>query len=397
MSLDNIMLRSLNLHGNLADTSPGRTNSTRSTVTSEDGSKNDSPKSVDTIATSVDIPRHNMDSQLAEEFSTKPVTAPSGIPDISANTRLLNLLKSLRDISSSNPVEVRLDAADRSRQFTGQRGLYRGALRSPTPPSCSIAFGGRRNESGQGELLSTQSYRQITAGPIFRPMHAVRAMETGSSLQYFNIDSPLNHEAGAFSPNYLGDRSLARNRSADIPDEENCSVWITGLPPRTTHNQLLSEIRGVGRVYATVINPPDPDHGHTTAAAKVVFFTLASAHEFYAKAHRERFIINGYTTRVSWNRIKSAEHPNPGDRSRVLMLQGAPEFVNERSLTVWFLERFTFEIDKVIERNVTSNLAIVEYRFGSYRCQAEAAKMALAREKSDVVWNLRYGEDPCAM
>ena len=40
--------------------------------------------------------------------------------------------------------------------------------------------------------------------------------------------------------------------------------------------------------------------------------------------------------------------------------------------------------------------ATVEYRFGSYRCQAEAAKIALGRERPPEVRRVEFGEDPCA-
>ena len=33
-----------------------------------------------------------------------------------------------------------------------------------------------------------------------------------------------------FSPNYRGNINLASNRSANIPEDQNCSVFIQGLP-----------------------------------------------------------------------------------------------------------------------------------------------------------------------
>lgn len=93
------------------------------------------------------------------------------------------------------------------------------------------------------------------------------------------------HEAHAlllkgFSPNYRGDPDVARNQSAAIPVEANCSLFLVGLAPDLTTRELLSGIRGVGRVYATHINPPAPERGHVFSAAKVVFFERAGAGEF---------------------------------------------------------------------------------------------------------------------
>jgi hypothetical protein len=83
-----------------------------------------------------------------------------------------------------------------------------------------------------------------------------------------------------FSANYRGDPDLARNQSAAIPDERNCSLFIVGLAPDLTTHELLSGITNTGRVYATHINPPDPERGHVRSAAKLVFFERAGAGKF---------------------------------------------------------------------------------------------------------------------
>jgi hypothetical protein len=93
---------------------------------------------------------------------------------------------------------------------------------------------------------------------------------------------PTQHEAHAlllkgFSPNYRGDPDLARNQSAAIPAEANCSLFIVGLAPDLTPHELLSGIRNISRVYATHINPPAPERGHVFSAAKLVFFERAGA------------------------------------------------------------------------------------------------------------------------
>jgi hypothetical protein len=80
-----------------------------------------------------------------------------------------------------------------------------------------------------------------------------------------------------FSPNYRGDPDLARNQSADIPPDQNCSLFMVGLAPNLTTHELLAGIRDCGRVYATHINPPAPEKGHAFSAAKLVFFERKSA------------------------------------------------------------------------------------------------------------------------
>ncbi|KAL0935950.1 uncharacterized protein CTRU02_208165 [Colletotrichum truncatum] len=206
------------------------------------------------------------------------------------------------------------------------------------------------------------------------------------------------------SPNYGGDASIARNHSADIPHTKNCSLWITNLPPHCTHNMLLSQIQGMGRIYCCVINPPQQSAGHSTAAAKVVFFELSGAQNFYTMCSdpRRRLIVGGMVARVSLNRIKSAEFEPYGNKSRVLLIQGNVRCVNEESLTAWFKERFQFDKDEVITHFHNSEMGFVEFRFGSWRCQAEAARIALLREyevgsAGGDIWSVRYGIDPCSV
>ena len=111
--------------------------------------------------------------------------------------------------------------------------------------------------------------------PFYHPMNSRTAHGTASRLltQHNAHDLMLM----GFSPNYRGDPNLARNQSAAIPAEANCSLFLVGLAPDLTTHELLAGIRDMGRVYATHINPPDPARGHVLSAAKVVFFERRAA------------------------------------------------------------------------------------------------------------------------
>ncbi|KAH9905723.1 hypothetical protein F4778DRAFT_779113 [Xylariomycetidae sp. FL2044] len=59
------------------------------------------------------------------------------------------------------------------------------------------------------------------------------------------------------------------------PEHLNTAVWITNLPPTCTHKQLLDSVRGFGKIFATVINPPavtTTGATHFSDAAKLVVF-----------------------------------------------------------------------------------------------------------------------------
>ncbi|KAK4161003.1 hypothetical protein QBC43DRAFT_244245 [Cladorrhinum sp. PSN259] len=190
-----------------------------------------------------------------------------------------------------------------------------------------------------------------------------------------------------FSPNYKGNPDLERNRSAQISEAENCSLFLVGLPPNLTTTSLLAGIRNMGRIYATHINPPEPEKGHDLSAAKLVFFERADAERFYnlANGTQAGFTLPGFPyhrARVTWNRIRSAEVDPAGTKSRVLLISGPPEIVNEAHLRAYFDEKLIYQLDLIVHHgmNQANTRALIEFRFGSYRCQSEAARMALVRE-----------------
>lgn len=204
----------------------------------------------------------------------------------------------------------------------------------------------------------------------------------------------IPYELPQFSANYHG-MHTERNASANhLSPAENCALWLTNLPPHVTTTELLAGIRNVGRVWCTYINGPDNEQ-HTTAAAKVVFFQPVAAQRLLSQALTAGLRIGGLDVRVSHNRIKSAETRIVGGMSRVLIITGSVSLVNAETLTRFFQDRFQFEIDEVIELLATSRRAVVEYRFGSYRCQAQMGKMALDRDLPQGLEKVEFGQDPC--
>ncbi|ROT36741.1 hypothetical protein SODALDRAFT_401612 [Sodiomyces alkalinus F11] len=296
---------------------------------------------------------------------------------------------------------------------------------NPAMPSSSVNPGSGNNHGGRAPGPSNPVAAPIVnhVSRFMNTHHMARSPNTVGRHQSFLPSNAVLRSAGydptqhnahelavikiqhGISPNYQGDPTIARNHSANIPQSENCSFWIVNLPPRVTTHELLSEIRNIGRIFACVINAPQPQRGHCTAAAKVVFFDLWAAQRFYATYTRSRLVVGGYRCRVNLNRIRSAEAEGPGNRTRVVVLKGDPAFVNEASLTAWFEERFKFEVDEVITHVLNEHMGHVEYRFGSWRCQAETARVAIIRElgydsqnpKPECpVWEMKFGLDPCA-
>jgi hypothetical protein len=150
------------------------------------------------------------------------------------------------------------------------------SLLQHTPPASSppTPFNGQTATISTGVTTFTTTPNLLLNPTFYHPMN--------SRTPHRPITQPETHALllKGFSPNYRGDPNLTRNQSAAIPTDANCSLFLVGLAPNLTTHELLAGIRGVGRVYATHINPPDPGRGHVLSAAKVVFFERGSAGSF---------------------------------------------------------------------------------------------------------------------
>ncbi|KAI1372300.1 hypothetical protein F4677DRAFT_449618 [Hypoxylon crocopeplum] len=198
--------------------------------------------------------------------------------------------------------------------------------------------------------------------------------------------------------NYRGDPSLPANRGSAVPEEKNTSLWITGLPGSTSYQILLTAIRKTGRVRSTVIN--GPDESHATAAASVSFFRRKDAEALYNAAEQCQFMVNDSFPKVQWNRNRVEEDTEYTYQSRVILIAGDPEIVKPGYLNWFFSTKFIFNLDCVINHGTIEGfggpIARLEYRFGSFRSQAEFARMALSMELRGFLL-AEYGEDPCAL
>ncbi|KAJ4155904.1 hypothetical protein LMH87_001127 [Akanthomyces muscarius] len=240
----------------------------------------------------------------------------------------------------------------------------------------------------------------------FLPMHAVRASREPastiaahpSSSFNFGITAPTSHPAvpsTRFSDRYHGMHTETNASAEHLSAEQNASLWITNLPPDITHRELLAQIRGVGRIWCCFINGPD-GLKHTTAAAKVVFFLPAAAQRLLQNAVEHGLQVRGFRAKVTQNRIKTGETiPKAGDDSRVLIVTGQASFVNEATLTEYFGQRFVFQVDEVRELLRGGGRAVVEFRFGSYRCQSQMGKISLEKDRPVGFEKAEFGEDPC--
>ncbi|KAK7962986.1 uncharacterized protein PG986_003811 [Apiospora aurea] len=193
-------------------------------------------------------------------------------------------------------------------------------------------------------------------------------------------------DSSAMSSNYKGSKRNPDNHSDDISEEESCSLWIMRLPHDCTVHMLLSHIRHCDKVYATVINPPTQteEMEHDTAAAKVVFWSRQGVDRLMAQFKAGRFIVGRMAPLVQMNRVL-VRAQTPGRECRVLLITGHKHIINEQTLRdEVFGTWFTWQDDgaPAVVATFHDGVHRLEWRFGSYRCQAENAMVGIQRKIS---------------
>lgn len=181
--------------------------------------------------------------------------------------------------------------------------------------------------------------------------------------------------------------------SEDIPENQNCALWVVGLPAEVTIKTLLDGIRGVGKVAATVVKSADANH--PTAAVKIVFFTRRQAQTLLVLATNRCFqVLDRVITAVSWNQVKCGPYPHK-EWSRAIKTTGPAEIMDISKLKGWFTNRFNYDLDRVMEVPcMIPGKVSLRWDFGSARCQSAWAKAALERELPGIV-KVEWVRDRC--
>lgn len=108
------------------------------------------------------------------------------------------------------------------------------------------------------------------------------------------------------SANYRGDLSNPNNQSADIPVDQNTSVFIEGLPADCTVRELVGGsrcgsntsqqhttpaapaqlLRATGKIYALSVAGPKPQAGIRTSCAKLVYWDRSGVDRLFEMVAR---------------------------------------------------------------------------------------------------------------
>ncbi|KAG6114556.1 hypothetical protein E4U14_001362 [Claviceps sp. LM454 group G7] len=254
----------------------------------------------------------------------------------------------------------------------------------------------RNNDSSYDNSYFVHNVPHRSTEPKFIPMLSVIRTEGRGKRPIPFVSQSNRHTISPlkFSPHYHGMHTENNASMEHLAPDQNCALWLTNLPPDIRVRELLSTIRNVGRVYATFINDPD-GHVHATAAAKLVFFTPEAAQRLLTQCLVTPLVIRGYLVKMALNRIKYAKNSMDNGESRVLIITGRADFVNTSTLTAFFQARFQFQIDDAANLMIHKGRAVVEYKFGSYRCQAQMGMKSLLLDQPAGLEMVEYGADPC--
>jgi hypothetical protein len=130
------------------------------------------------------------------------------------------------------------------------------------------------------------------------------------------------------------------------------------------------------------------------------FFAAAAAQTFLKRsnsAEQPSFIVGNRRVCVRPDRNRVAAPSAPADHTRVLSIAGPKDLVNTANLSALFSAAFVYETDDVIALVTGKVINVLEWRFGSYRCQAEWACRML---RSDAAFRqagvrVKFERDPC--
>ncbi|KAK3685263.1 hypothetical protein B0T22DRAFT_492216 [Podospora appendiculata] len=271
-----------------------------------------------------------------------------------------------------------------------------GPLSVPAWRRTAYPEGRETTDASSSSVRSTS--RSTSTTPIQRPdFEPMDKVTKGESNPANNITVEDKLRLG-YSWRYKGNVLNAKNKSADIPREESCSLFLTNLPKGTTVATLLNhicEFAPIGKIYATHVSDADAVLGYQHAAAKVIMFTRAGAQRLLNLCNDNQLVIGGNVIRGVWNRILSPEFAGDAHLSRVLQITGPQEVVNLERLEALFRSKFDYELQSVFFVSEVDDTRVMEWQFGSYRAQAEVAKLILKREWPGLV--IRFGTDPCAV
>ncbi|KAE8447764.1 hypothetical protein EG329_010158 [Mollisiaceae sp. DMI_Dod_QoI] len=236
-------------------------------------------------------------------------------------------------------------------------------------------------------MLPPSSFSLQTPHP--RPFVAstMRLQEKGLVARDPNHLAPgSSYKGNIWAASYL-------DQVENLPDIENGSLWLEGIPPNTPHSVIFDEIcYGVGAVWSLHLNPITEIH--YTMAATLVFMKPESAAAVMNRYQQYGIKIGTNVLRLRYNRFGSRRRNT--SETRVLQIEGPVEKMTWMFWREYFNAACVYQMDRwlYIPCNSPGRLRM-EFRFSRIDGQAQTCRQSLERDRNmrDVLW--KYGSDPC--
>jgi hypothetical protein len=179
----------------------------------------------------------------------------------------------------------------------------------------------------------------------------------------------------------------------NLPDDDNCALWITNIPPKAEHSAFFKKIK-TGEVVSLHLNIPDEDH--EMGAASLVFKTHEGAARFLEQSTSgEGIWIRGKRLDVRYNRNGCRAYSLP--RSRVLQIEQAESGMDIEQWKNYFSKFCVYQLEFAGE--FSSNVEgrkVTEFRFARIDGQAQTCYDAIKTDPQfKNILRLRYAYDPC--
>jgi hypothetical protein len=226
-----------------------------------------------------------------------------------------------------------------------------------------------------------------------RPFRPSRKLLNTEPVRSPEMEEALMHVG--FNPNYKGD---VKWEVLEIPDEENCCLYLKGIPEYATRQQIFDQLC-MGGIYTFKLDPPIPER-YTTCAAKVAYTTRAAAERLVDHALTFGLFILGNRVKVSWNRNKTRELEGLEARqSRVIQICG-PNKMGASKLIEFFHSNIDFTLVECHEwLTANGSRKVVEIHFESILGQSRAAMKCFAQTANSMEdgndYSVSYAADPC--
>ncbi|KAK8075305.1 hypothetical protein PG997_009968 [Apiospora hydei] len=249
----------------------------------------------------------------------------------------------------------------------------------PFVPSESVNEGiDAGQDMSQQQLVRTGPAQMVTGlRAAFRPRH-VADLATGFYHTLRDGHSSPRISTGGY-------RGTMRAEASRAAENDNCCLFLTGFPAHITVREFIHQTQAyqLGKIAAVHITAPSANHSR--AAIKATMWNREGAVRLRHAIESQQIRFDGYNLRALWNRHRVAPQ-TAADESCVILVIGRPE---------QFGEHFTFKLDRLIVKSLTTDIMFVEYSFGSYVNQASNA-YRLIRDTFDSDHVLAvYRNDPC--